>query len=806
MNLITASKLKLIEQSSHYVSFSTHENSQLTLYILDDDIIRVRHLLNGEQRLDRTWLIVDENGQMPREGRQRDDLSPFPLPSFTTNQTTETVDIQTAGLGLRVYLDSCRIEWRNTDEQLFHADLKGYAYRYNTDGRDIFHYTQRFEGEHYYGFGERAGKLSKVGRRMRMLNLDAIGYSAKTTDPLYKHCSFYITYNPQLQLAYGILYDNLSTTTFDMGKEIDAYKGGPYRYYHAEDGDLDYYLIYGSTIEAVIEKYTKLIGRPMLPPKWSLGYLGSTMSYTEAEDAQEQLKQFSQLCQKHDIPCDMFHLSSGYTTNEQNERCVFTWNRSRIPDPQAMVDDFHAAGIRLSPNLKPHMLKTHPYYDDVAQQGGFIKKADKDSPQTSTIWSGGLNEMDAGSYLDFTSSAGYGWWKKQATEQLLNYGIDALWNDNNEYEVWEVAARCDGFGHPIPVNMIRPLQPLLMAHASYHALLEYYPNQRPFVVSRSGAAGIQRYAQTWSGDNTTSWNNMKYNVSMSLGSSLSGMPNNGNDVGGFFGPKPEPELLVRWVQSHIFHPRFSIHSWNFDKSATEAWMYPEVLDIIRDAIHLRYRLIPYFYSLLFESTQTGHPIMRPLVYHFPNDEQCHNASFDFLLGSHLLVATVLEKGAQSRSVYLPKGAMWCDFYTGDWYEGGQTITIPVEMETVPLFARDGGLISMGQVMPYIGAKADNVRQVFVYPHPQAGENTFALIEDDGVSFDYQAGVYTALNLRVRSTADTVELAIDTAPHNFNLPYEQIEFIFPIGDERSIVGGRDHWIDEMNRQHVMFPIV
>lgn len=143
----------------------------------------------------------------------------------------------------------------------------------------MFHYLVQRPDEHYYGFGEKAGPLDKRGMRMRMQNLDAIGYSAKSSDPLYKHWPFYITFVPELNIAYGLFYDNLATSIFDMGQEVNGLKGATYRYYQAEDGDLDYYLIYGPSIEAVIEKFTRLTGRPTLPPRWSLGYLGSTLVF-----------------------------------------------------------------------------------------------------------------------------------------------------------------------------------------------------------------------------------------------------------------------------------------------------------------------------------------------------------------------------------------------------------------------------------------------------------------------------------------------------------------------------------------------
>jgi alpha-glucosidase len=204
-----------------------------------------------------------------------------------------------------------------------------------------------------------------------------------------------------------------------------------------------------------------------------------------------------------------------------------------------------------------------------------------------------------GSHLDFTNPAAYAWWQEHVTQALLDNGIDAMWNDNNEYEIWDDEARCHGFGEPTRIGLLRSVQTLLMVRASYEAQRAARPDERPFVLSRSGCPGIQRYAQTWSGDNFTSWETLRYNIPMGLGLSLSGVPNTGHDVGGFYGPRPEPELFVRWVQNGIFHPRFCIHSYNTDGTVNEPWMYPEVLPIVRDLIQFRYRLIPYLYTLRF---------------------------------------------------------------------------------------------------------------------------------------------------------------------------------------------------------------
>ncbi|MCI0710163.1 MAG: DUF5110 domain-containing protein [Chloroflexi bacterium] len=776
------------------LSFSNHINSipsgfvihsqnstQLRIHILENDLIRVQVLPEGQPRLERTWMMVNEHGQMPREGRQRDDLSPFSLPQFAHQMDDSILQFETDVLRVQFHFAEGALHWKTTDGQAFADDLPRRAYAHNAEGRDVFHYLRRRPDEYYYGFGERAGPLNKKGLRMRMLNVDALGYDAESGDPLYKHFPFYITYLPDLNIAYGLLYDNLATTIFDMGKEIDAF-WGDYRYYHALDGDLDYILIYGPTIAEVVEKLAKLTGRPLLPPRWSLGYLGSTMQYTEVPNAQESLKQFAKDCATHDIPCDLFHLSSGYTTDDAGRRNVFTWNRKRIPDPRAMVDDFHQAHMHLAPNIKPYLLKTHPQYATVAAKGGFIQQADNDSPQISTFWSGGAGEGGEGAYVDFTSEAGYSWWQEQIQSALLDYGIDAIWNDNNEFEIWDDAALCAGFGQAIPISLARPLQTLLMGHASYHAVAQNRPQERPFVLSRSGCPGIQRYAQTWSGDNNTSWKSLRYNIPMGLGLSLSGVPNNGHDVGGFHGPKPDAELLVRWVQNGIFHLRFCIHSWNIDNTATEPWMYPDVLPLIREAIHFRYRLIPYLYSLLFESAQTGQPIIRPLVYHFPD---CPTESFDFMLGPNLLVASVLEPGARERTLYLPAGTKWFDFHTGEGYVGGQTITVAAPLDRIPLFVPAGGMLPLGKLMRYVGEQADDLRELIVFPPNGEGTASFTLFEDDGISLDYQQGAYATVEIHLETDAKSIALSCNIKGNLSELSYTKILCIFPSKESRAI---------------------
>ncbi len=795
------------ELRSSPLEFTCRRGERFTISVLEQDLIRVQHLPDGRSRLNRTWTVLGgerasgfEQGDVPREGRLRDDLSPFSCPTYELSQQENGLQLRTADLLLEIDPSELCLRWSSRDGRLFAADLPGRAYVYDKAGQAVFHYLQRFPNEHYYGFGERAGPLDKAGMRMRLVNLDALGYDAQKGDPLYKHFPFYICFNPDLDLAYGLYYDNLAVSTFDMGQEVDNYYPA-YRYWQADGGDVDYYLIYGPSIPEVVRKFSALTGRMALPPRWSLGYLGSTMTYTEAPDAQEQLMQFIKLCQEHHIPCDMFHLSSGYGTSDEGKRYVFTWNLKKIPDPKGLVQAFHQAGIRLAANIKPALLTTHPRYDEVAEMGGFILAAEADEPELSVFW-GGL-----GGHVDFTNPASYAWWKQRVLDRLLNFGIDGTWNDNNEYPIWDDEARCCGFGEAVPIRLVRPLHSLLMNRASREAQLEFQPAERPYLLSRSGCPGIQRYAQTWSGDNHTSWNTLRYNIPMGLGLSLSSAPNTGHDIGGFAGPKPDPELFVRWVQNGIFHPRFTIHSWNEDGTVNEPWMYPEVLPIIRESIEFRYRLIPYLYSLVFEAARSGQPIIRPLVYDYAGDPATHTESFDFLLGPNLLVASVLEPGARQRDVYLPRGTNWCDFYSGAWYTGGSTVTLPAPLERNPLLVPAGGMIPMGRLMRHFGEAADDTRQVLVYPGPAGSSGRFHLIEDDGISHAYREGGYSEIELNVSAGASAIDVGASLVRNGYPLPYQEIEFILPPGESRElqIRGKHAAWMDEQARLHVSLPV-
>lgn len=775
---------KFINEDNNCLSFKlNHSDFIARVFVLENDIVRVLMTEGEELSLPQTWLVAPGMDDVPMEGRNRLDISPFSLPAYVSYEKEEVFYIETSSLKVEINLKGFNIHWYYKDSETsdyihFMNDRKTQAYNFDGSlGEGIFHYIERTREESYYGLGEKAGETDRYGKRYRMMNVDPMGYDAQYTDPLYKHIPFYITRKDKTNISFGIFYDNMSKAVFDMGNEMDNYHGW-YRYFQSNAGDLDYYIIAGPEVKDVVKRYTWLTGKPIFQPKWSLGYSGSTMTYTDLPNSQERLNEFLQLCEEHDIICDSFQLSSGYTSIE-DKRYVFNWNRDKFPDPKGFTEGYHEKNVHLCANIKPCLLKDHPLFKELEDKGMFIKSEDGKTPEMAQFWD------EVGAYLDFTNKDTYVWWKKKVTEALLEYGIDSTWNDNNEFEIWTKNVRSNGFGQEVNFELVRALQPLLMMKASYEAQKEFSPEVRPYLISRSGSPGMQRYVQTWTGDNYTSWKTVKYNIKMAIGLSLSGVYNIGHDIGGFSGPAPSPELFVRWVQNGIFYPRFTIHSWNDDQTVNVPWMYEETADHIKDLIKFRHRLTPYLYTLLYNAHDQYEPIIKPTFYEFGHDRKTFEECDDFMLGDSILVTSVVEEGATERTVYLPEyDGGWYDYHTSTWYESGQTVTIPAPLTYAPFLVKAGSIIPVNNANCSFLTKTNDERGFELFPHQQTGTSDYVLYEDDGISSNYQEN-HTKLHVHMKTTSDRLEVSLEKEGV-FELSYKQITFHLPKGETRELL--------------------
>ncbi|MDR6396067.1 glycoside hydrolase family 31 protein [Herbaspirillum seropedicae] len=792
MSMLHPPRFALQSSEGNHLCLKADTGAVIELFVLEEDIIRVLVLPEGKLQGPASWAVAPGAEDVPLQGRDRRDLSGFALPSFALRTTPGQLQIETALIRLSIALEGGFCQWELRQEgqwQSVLADRPTQAYNFGYWDEQVYHYLRRQPEEMYFGLGERAGDMNRAGQSYEMRNIDAMGYSARNTDPLYKHIPFYITWLPKTGAGFGLFYDTLSDCRFDMGRELDNYHGH-YRYFTAPHGDLDYYFIASpGTPLAATRRFTWLTGRPAWMPKWGLGYSGSTMSYTDAPDAQVQMGQFIAKCREHDILCDSFHLSSGYTSIGP-KRYVFHWNTEKFPDPHGFVRSYLDAGIHLCANIKPCLLRDHPQFEQ-ARQAGLLICDSQGEPAWVQFWD------EVGAYLDFTNPATLDWWRANVKQALLDYGVSATWNDNNEFEVWTGDAYAHGFGQQYPVRQAKVLQTMLMMQASRQAQLEAAPQRRPFLVSRSGGAGMQRYVQTWSGDNYTSWETLRYNLKMGLGLALSGVSNIGHDIGGFSGPAPAPELLVRWVAFGVFMPRFSIHSWNDDKTVNEPWMYPEVTAQIAALIKLRYRLIPYLYELLWQSTQDYQPVLRPTFAEFPHDRRCLDECDDMMLGSAMLVAPVVEQGQTERRVYLPSGARWVSYWSGERYEGGQEISLPAPWDQPVMLLREGAVIPMNVAQQQFDVRADE-RAFLVVPYKEQGEASGACVEDDGHSQAWRDGEQGRWQVRARSDAAAVTLEVG---REGRLPVaaETLDIFLPASEQRPVQATQARIVSEQRSQ-------
>lgn len=708
------------------------DSSYTKIYLMSDDIIRLRTSFTNEFSEESYILTTtawdDRFDQLLATERKKINA----LVPLTTENAHHLI-ISTATLDITINKSPFYIQIHDQQQNLVYSDLKSRPYTQDQLGR-VTHYTEiDLENDSFYGFGEKTGAINKLRRRLVQNAKDTLAYDPEFSDPLYKHIPFYIKLNQQTQAAVGFFYHNSYESVFDMGVEHSNYHHR-YSSFCADGGDLDLFIINGPSMAKVVEGYSEITGKSAMLPAYALGYLGSTMYYVELpENCDREIVNFVKKCRQEDIPIDNFHLSSGYTVDQSNKRQLFTWNQQRFPNPSDFFQQMHANGAPVTPNIKPGVLLTNPNYPTMEAKQIFIGQSTPNSSPYVDYWWGGL-----GSFVDFTNPVARQTWSDYLDATLLKNGVTSLWNDNCEYDsLTDRSVVCNFDGKLAPLAQLKSIQPNLMALTGRQALLKHNPNLRPYSVNRGGFAGIQRYSQTWAGDNMTSWKSLKFNIATILGMGLSGVANNGCDIGGFWGPHPDAELFVRWVQNGIFQPRFSIHSCNTDNTVTEPWMFQDKTHLIRAAIKLRYRLMPYFYALMRAANLHGTPIMRPTFYEFQHDPQTYNQGIDFMLGSSLLVANVVEAGADSRQVYLPIGSNWYDFYTRQAYTGGQTISLPVELSSIPLFIRDSAILALNEnEAKQASGNFPELRLILGGANAQ-----FALYQDDGISQEYLHGNY-----------------------------------------------------------------
>jgi alpha-glucosidase len=566
----------------------------------------------------------------------------------------------------------------------------------------------------YIGLGEKAGGLKRNGRAYENWNTDHPAYG-NTADPLYKSIPFYICVPRDGRPAHGVFVDNSFRSTFDFSARAPGHVG-----IELDGGTLDYYVLAGPSPADVLRRYTTLTGRAPMPPRWALGYHQSRWSYHPATDVMALAREF----RRRDIPLDAIHLDIHYMDGYR----VFTWHPERFPDPLTMHSALAEMGVRsvaiVDPGIKANASDGHAA-EGLAEKH-FVTYPDGSAYQ-GRVWPG------ACFFPDFTVAEARRWFG-DLSAGMRQAGVSGIWTDMNEPSVFggktmpdlvQFAFEGRGGTHAEAHNVYG----LQMARAVYEGLERDRPTERPFVITRAGFSGMQRYGASWTGDNVSSWEHLGLAMRMMMSLGTSGVPFTGTDVGGFDGA-PEAELYARWIQLGAFSPFFRTHT-SRDTPPQEPWSFgPHVEAITRKAIRLRYRLLPYFETVFDQHRSTGLPILRPLILHHPDDVRCHDVEDAFYVGDHLLVAPIIAAN-HDREVYLPHGR-WYPWEGGRSLEGGQVHHIRAPLDTVPIFVRAGSVIPLAEPVASTALQDRTVITLLVLPG--RGHSTF--YEDDGFSTGY----------------------------------------------------------------------
>ncbi len=526
--------------------------------------------------------------------------------------------------------------------------------------------------DHFYGSGERFGRLDLVGRTVRIWNRNPYGARSELA---YKNLPVVVG-----SRRYGLFVDVPTAVGFHLGSLSNrAYT------VQAEGEELDYYLMAGTPKE-IVTAYTGLTGRPAVPPEWAFGLWASTcfVQFTEAS-----VLEVARRLRAEGIPCDVFNLDSFW--QRAYMWCDFEWDSARLPDPKRLMAELHKEGFHNCLWINPYVSLQSALYREGATHGYFLRRPDG-SVYHPIVWSQRTERgMGLCAIVDFTNPAAAEWYRRKLTEQL-ELGADSFKPDFAE-EIPADAVFANGL---TGAEMHNPY-PLLFQKEVFDAT--HARAERVVAWSRSAAPGVQRYPGHWSGDPECTFIDLANTVRGGLAASMSGLAYWSHDMGGFWGD-PSPELFVRWSQCGFFSALSRFHG----ATPREPWRYgDEALRIFRQYARLRSRLVPYLVSYGWQASEDGVPLMRPMVMEFPDDPAGYAFDLQYCLGRELLVSPVVREDGVV-TTYLPRGK-WTDWWTGAVHEGPTTIRRQVPLEELPLYVRDDSLVVLGPERSHVGERS-----------------------------------------------------------------------------------------------------
>ncbi|HLH21590.1 MAG TPA: TIM-barrel domain-containing protein [Chloroflexota bacterium] len=603
-------------------------------------------------------------------------------------------------------------------------------------------YKRRPPTEHYFGCGERTGGLDKTDSHQVFWNSDPPNEHTASLNNLYISIPFVLALDRGA--AWGLFLDNPGRVEFDLARER-----ADRSWFGADCGALVYYVFAGPTPAAVLDRYTELTGRTPLPPLWALGNHQSRWGYKTADQVRAIAREF----RSRDIPCDALYLDIDYMDGYR----VFTWDRERFPDPAGLIADLREQGFRVVTIVDPGVKVDEGYaVYRAGREADLYCKTSLGAEYHNVVWPGTC------AFPDFTNPRARAWWGEQH-RALLDAGVAGIWCDMDEPTMFIPTPAT------MPPDVVQPgddtprlhaqvhnLYGSQMARATREGLARLRPERRPFVITRAGYAGVQRDALHWTGDNSSWWEQVAMSMPQLQNLGLSGLAWVGTDIGGYAGDA-NGELLTRWVELGIFQPFCRNHSaWN--ARPQEPWAFGEPYEThIRRLLQLRQRLLPYLYSLFEECHRSGAPILRPLLFAYPDDETTYHADDEFLVGDALLVAPIARPGIAHRAAYLPRGT-WFHYWSGERIDGPAHVLAHAPLGQPAIYVRANHPVPLWPTMRYCGERPPDPLTLLLFP--AEGESAWTLYEDAGEGYEHERGAYarTRITCAERDATITVDLA------------------------------------------------
>jgi oligosaccharide 4-alpha-D-glucosyltransferase len=695
-------------------------------------------------------------------------LAGDPDPVTTTLQDIgDTIEFSVDGLTALVSKSPLRVSFLKDGSELV-AEEQGYylhetarGFRFGLD-----------DGEKILGGGQRVLGMDRRGKRMPLYNKAHYEYSTESEQMYYSL--------PAIMSSdrYMIVFDNSASGWLDIGAtDEDVLE------FQAVAGRTSYLVIAGDTYPQLVGNYTDVTGRQPLPPRWTFGNFASRFGYHTEEETRDVVRRFK----RQAIPLDAVILDLyWYGPDIKGHVGNLEWDRSAFPTPEDMIADFAQQGVRTVAVTQPFMLSTSKRWQEAVDNEVLAKNA-KGEPYRFDFYFGNTGLIDV-----FDEHARQWFW--QAYERLFKQGMAGTWGDLGEPEVHpdDIQHWLSDIGLPARGDAVHNAFGHTWAKMVYERQIETFPEMRPVLLMRSGFAGSQRYGMIpWTGDVSRSWGGLKPQIELNLQMSLFGLAYTHSDLGGFAeGKEFDKELYIRWLQYGVFHPLFRPHGQEHIPSEP-VFHDRETRDIARDMIRLRYRLLPYNYTLAYENSTTGLPLARPLFFEDESNPELIDEKDAYLWGNAFLVAPVMDPGVDAVDVSLPAGA-WFDFWNGKRYEGNQSVSVPVTLETIPVLVRGGSFVPMVDVVETTMKYSSENLTLHYYADASVIRSQGHMYEDDGESRSSLAdGQYELLYF----TADRSDHTLAIAMHRDGDGYEGMPA------ERELTFVVHNWTAEVSSLHI-----